>query len=87
MASQNREQRRAERFGKHRSAEMDRWPDSAPNPALGAPDSVTPGDEATAGQPDQDQTHETGAGTGGATEHAGRVPRHSGTHATNSAKG
>ena len=44
-------------------------------------------DKATAGRPDQDQTSATGPGTGGATEQAGRAPRHDGTHAGNSTKG
>jgi hypothetical protein len=44
-------------------------------------------DQAIAGRPDQDQTAQTGPGTGGATEQAGRAPRHEGTHASNSTKG
>jgi hypothetical protein len=43
--------------------------------------------EAIAGRPDQDQTKQTGPGTGGATEQAGRAPRHEGAHASNSTKG
>ena len=43
--------------------------------------------EATTGTADQDQTKETGPGTGGATEQAGRAPRHEGAHANNSTKG
>jgi hypothetical protein len=87
MASQNREQRRAEKFGRHRSIDQRGWPESAPNPALGSAGPTPPGDEAATGRPDQDQTSETGPGTGGATEQAGRVPRHEGNHATNSSKG
>jgi hypothetical protein len=50
-------------------------------------DGDVPADEAVAGMPDQDQTAATGAGTGGATEQAGRAPHHEGTHASNSTKG
>ena len=73
----NREQRRAKEFG------------SKPAPDVASPWSAddVPANEAIAGRPDQDQTRMTGAGAGGATEHDGRMPRHEGTHATNSAKG
>ena len=80
----NREQRRREKFGGHRVSEKEPWPTSRPNPALAAAGNE---DEAKAGRPDQDQTKLTGPGTGGATEQEGRVPRHEGTHATNSTKG
>ena len=50
-------------------------------------DQAVPGGKATAGAPDQDQTAETGPGTGGATEQAGRAPRHEGAHASNSTTG
>jgi hypothetical protein len=85
MADTNRAQRRAEKFGKHRPQPEGGWPASEPNPAYTGQGGEE--DEAHAGRPDQDQTKQTGAGTGGATEQATRVPRHSGTHSTNSAKG
>jgi hypothetical protein len=72
MEPKNREQRRAEKFGPGRSAQQGGWPTSEPNPVLGG----APSDEAVAGRPDQDQTALTGAGAGGATEHAGRAPDH-----------
>ena len=88
MATSNRAERRKSKFGGGRATEQGGWPVSHPNPAL-EPDAKPPtgSDEAVAGMPDQDQTSATGPGTGGATEQAGRVPRHAGTHATNSAKG
>ena len=81
---ENREERRRKQFGGHRPASETTWPTSAPNPVFGGQDA--PG-EAEAGQPDQDQKANTGAGTGGATESKARVVRHDGTHATNSQKG
>lgn len=81
----NREQRRAAQFGGHRPAAQSGWPTSEPNPAYAGQGGEE--DEAHTGRPDQDQTKQTGAGTGGATEQATRVARHSGTHSTNSAKG
>ena len=83
----NREQRRAEKFGRHRTPNAPQnaptWPESSPNPAFGS----DPTDDAVAGGPDQDQTAETGPGTGGATEQPGRAPRHEGAKAGNSTKG
>ena len=76
----NREQRRAEEFGRPAAG-----PATGADALLDAADLT--GDEAIAGRPDQDQTRQTGPGTGGATEYDGRIPRHEGTHATNSAKG
>jgi hypothetical protein len=84
MDKPNRAERRKSKFGGGRSTEQGGWPTSAPNPVFGG--AAAP-DEATTGTPDQDQTHETGPGTGGATEQAGRAPRHEGTHAGNSTKG
>jgi len=84
----NREQRRREKFGHGSRTDKrspdDAWPAQEANPAFGSG-----GDDAAAyaGTPDQDVTRETGPGTGGATEQAGRAPRHEGTHATHSAKG
>jgi hypothetical protein len=60
--------------------------DAPPAGDIPPPVDATPKD-ATAGRPDQDQTKATGPGTGGATEQAGRAPRHEGTHARNTAKG
>jgi hypothetical protein len=70
MPSQNREQRRAAKFGRHRSADQGPWPESAPNPALGGTGStpIPSGDEGAASQPTQDPTAVTGSGTGGATK-------------------
>jgi hypothetical protein len=88
MEKQNREQRRAAKFGKHQApttaATPAPWPETAANPVFGGAPAP---DDATAGRPDQDQTEATGPGTGGATEQAGRAPRHTGTHASNSTKG
>ena len=85
MTDSNRAQRRAQKFGKHRPESQSGWPVTEPNPAYGGEGGEE--EEAHTGRPDEDQTKQTGAGTGGATEQATRVPRHSGTHATNSAKG
>jgi len=84
MDKPNRAERRKSKFGGGRSTDRTGWPTTQPNPVFGAAD--TP-DEATTGTLGQDQTKETGAGTGGATEQAGRAPRHEGTHASNSTKG
>jgi len=73
----NREQRR--------DAEFDR---DRPPPTIRSPwtsDDI-PANGSSTGRPDQDQTHLTGAGAGGATESAGRLVRHEGTHATNTQK-
>jgi hypothetical protein len=71
----NREQRRREKFGKagnvHQHNPLGPWPESEANPAL----RDATGDQAAhAGGPDQDVTHLTGPGTGGATETADRTP-------------
>lgn len=83
----NREQRRAEKYGRHRPAAgtpEQPWPETTPNPAFGRG-----GDdqEAYTGRPDQDVTRLTGPGTGGATEEEGQRPHHEGTHAGQSTKG
>ena len=83
----NREQRRQAKFGRHRTVTHDPWPSSTPNPAVGLSADPDAPAEAVAGESDQDQTAATGPGTGGATEQAGRAPRHQGTHAGNSTKG
>ena len=60
---QNREQRRAARFGRHRVDARDApdaWPASEPNPALG--------DSAAATSADQGQAGPTSTATGNATE-------------------
>jgi hypothetical protein len=75
----NREQRRAEKFGKHRPDSNQPWPDSEPNPALS--------NDAVAGRPDQDQTDLTGPGTGGATQSDGRQPHYEGVHPGTKPKG
>ncbi|TMF35995.1 MAG: hypothetical protein E6I26_09105 [Chloroflexi bacterium] len=76
-STRNRDRPRAEEFGQHGDVGV-RIPWTSDD---------IPANQAVAGLPDQDQTLQTGPGTGGATEQSGRVPRHEGTHATNSAKG
>ncbi len=88
-AAPNREQRRREKFGRAGKVKQHDphtpWPESEANPAL---KTVAVGDQAAhTGTPDQDVTHQTGPGTGGATETAGRIPEHEGQHPSKSAKG
>ena len=67
----NREQRRDDEFGADRSG-----------PAIQSPwtsDDV-PANDSVTGQPDQDQTHLTGPGTGGATESGDGVRHREGFH-------
>jgi hypothetical protein len=71
----NREQRRALEFD---------HPVPSDNPV--EPPDLGDGGVSVAGRPDQDQTHTTGAGAGGAMEYEGRIPRHQGTQVTNSQK-
>ena len=70
----NREQRRAQKFGRagkvHQHDPATPWPENAANPALR---SATP--------------ELAGPGTGGATENADRAPEHEGAHGGNSTKG
>ena len=85
----NREQRRREKFGRagrvSQHDQIDPWPQSETNPAL---NTVAAGDQAAhTGTPDQDVTHQTGPGTGGATETADRIPEHEGQRPKKSAKG
>ena len=84
----NREQRRAQKFGKagkvHHHDPGVPWPENATNPALA---SATEDQAAHAGRPDQGITHQTGPGAGGATETAERTPEHEGMHGGNSTKG
>ena len=63
-------------FGGGRSTDQSGWPTSQPNPAMesGATE------DAVAGEPGQDQTDLTGAGTGGATEQSERQPHREGAH-------
>ena len=84
MDKPNRAERRKSKFGGGRSTAHGGWPTTEPNPVFGGAEGP---DEATTGTADQDQTKETGPGTGGATEQAGRAPRHEGAHANNSTKG
>ena len=75
---ENREQRRAAKFGRHRPDSHEPWPTTQPNPAMR---------DAVAGRPDQDQTDLTGPGTGGATESDGRTPHYEGAHPGTKPKG
>jgi hypothetical protein len=84
----NREQRRREKFGKagkvHQHNPLGPWPESETNPALR--DAI--GDQAAhTGSPDQDVAHQTGPGTGGATETADRTPAIEGAKPTTKPKG
>jgi hypothetical protein len=80
----NREQRRREKFGKAGGITKEPWPTSEANPAL----SGSAGDQAAyTGDPDQDLTHHTGPGSGGATEGAGRIVHREGIRSGDSAKG
>jgi hypothetical protein len=88
-AAPNREQRRREKFGRAGNVSqhdpLDPWPQSEANPAL---KNVAATDQAAhTGTPDQDVTHQTGPGTGGATETAGRAPEHEGAHQGTRTKG
>ena len=84
----NREERRRAKFGKagkvHQHNPIGPWPDSEANPAL----RNVAGDQAAhTGGPDQDVTHKTGPGTGGATESATRTPEVEGSHPGTKTKG
>ena len=88
----NREQRRRQKFGGGRADAEGGWPTSQPNPAFGESGEEAAEAAPAAAPPVQPppvdvENEPSGPGTGGATEQAGRVPRHQGTHATNSAKG
>jgi hypothetical protein len=78
-APQNREQRRAAQFGKHRPDPHEPWPQHDDNPALGR--------DAVAGTRDQGQTDLTGPGTGGATQSDRRAPHDAGAHPGTKPKG
>ena len=76
---QNREQRRAAKFGRHRVDARDApdaWPESAPNPALG--------DQPAAGGADQSQAGPTSTATSDAIEPDGDVPDDDGVSDTKS---
>ena len=67
---QNREQRRAAKYGRHRTDVRDAhdpWPTSEPNPALA--------DNPVAERPDEDSTNPTSPEAGGAEEPDGQAPR------------
>lgn len=85
----NREQRRREKFGHAGGATKEPWPQSEANPAFGQGGAVDQtGDPAAhSGAPDQDVTHQTGPGSGGATEGSDRVVDREGIHSGDSAKG
>jgi hypothetical protein len=88
----NREQRRRQKFGGVRADAEGGWPSSRPNPAFGesgeeAAEATAPAAPPVEPPPVDVENEPRGPGTGGATEQAGRVARHEGTHATNSAKG
>jgi hypothetical protein len=83
----NREQRRREKFGHAGGATKDLWPQSEANPALERLGQAGEDTAAHTGTPDQDVTHQTGAGTGGATEGAGRVVEREGVHGSKTKKG
>jgi hypothetical protein len=93
MEKKNREQRRREKFGHAGGATKEPWPQSEANPAFGhvgaADDAVEPTEDSAAhtGGPEEDETHQTGPGSGGATEGAGRVVDREGIHPGDSAKG
>ena len=89
----NREERRRRQFGRARPGTPGA---SASGDAAGAPDADgveerpfagQPDARASTGRPDQDVTHQTGAGTGGATESDGRLVHHEGIHLPNRPNG
>jgi hypothetical protein len=82
--TQNREQRRAERFGPEDRVQDNRRAESENNPAFGGSGGGEGDDsQSYAGRPDQDVVHRTGAGTGGATESDDRLTHHEGIHLGN----
>jgi hypothetical protein len=89
----NREQRRRQKFGHAGGATKDPWPQSEANPVFGQGGPADDAGEATGdpaahtGRPDQDVTHQTGPGSGGATEGSGRIVDREGIHSGDSAKG
>jgi hypothetical protein len=87
-AAPNREERRRAKFGKAGNVSqhdpLTPWPQSEANPAL----RNAAGDQAAhTGGPDQNVTHKTGPGTGGATENADGPPEHEGAHQGTRPKG
>jgi hypothetical protein len=93
MEKKNREQRRREKFGHAGGATKEPWPHSEVNPAFGhsgpADDATDAAGDSSAhtGRPDQDVTHQTGPGSGGATEGSDRIVDREGIHSSDSAKG
>jgi hypothetical protein len=93
MEKKNREQRRREKFGHAGGATKEPWPQSEANPAFGQGGPAGDAGDATgdkaahSGAPDQDVTHQTGPGSGGATEGADRIVDREGIHSGDSAKG
>jgi hypothetical protein len=93
MEKKNREQRRREKFGHAGGATKEPWPQSEANPAFGQGGPADDAGDATgdaaahSGAPDQDVTHQTGPGSGGATEGADRIVDREGIHSGDSAKG
>lgn len=83
----NREQRRAQKFHRHRGGRQDNLQTQRENNTgfLGEPpEPVAEGaSEAVATSSTGGETKETGPGTGGATESDGRVPHHEGQHLGN----
>jgi hypothetical protein len=79
---QNREQRRAAKYGRHRTDVHDAhdpWPTSQPNPALG--------DAAVAGPADEDPTDLTGTDAGAAGKPDAQTPGDEGDEAKTTPKG
>ena len=75
----NREQRRAQQFGKPDVQRDNPLHEADTNPAFGTGDDA----ESYAGRPDQDVVKQTGAGSGGATESDDRLTHHEGMHLGN----
>ncbi|HET7727542.1 MAG TPA: hypothetical protein VFK54_09475 [Candidatus Limnocylindrales bacterium] len=93
----NREERRRRQFGRGRPAASSGAAGSAGAGDPGDAADATGGEErpfagqpdarASTGRPDQDVTHQTGAGTGGATEPDGRLVHQEGMHLPNRPNG
>jgi hypothetical protein len=79
----NRDQRRRAKFGRAGGVAKEAWPQSEANPAFGHLDHDS---AAHTGNPDQDATHQTGAGTGGATEGNNRIVEREEIHGSNAQK-
>jgi hypothetical protein len=86
----NREQRRAQKFHRGGSRRQDNLQTQRENtsgflstPPNTLPDESDQPDAAVAESTNQGPTHQTGPGTGGATESGERQPHHEGAHAGN----